>query len=301
MTPYNYNGLDWAGFTYLGPPQIPPEASWVGMTDRDTGVIWYLCFDPCYAGRIALVSADEIPFTKLIVTRVYAPYDGPYIINEGLRLGVRNGHLLFDTQVGSGAAPPWAFDLSGSHNLWLQLYPRSLDNPNTWDHLAYDGIPWFFFGLTDRDTQQVWYVVLDHTSGRIGLLDALNVPGPIRSRVHVYRGFQGPGIGTTGLQLGVRGGRMLFEGSTKQFTLLPSMAFDSWGQVGQAALFAGALVNGQFGIADQLPDHVSYSVVNPVTNECPGGPQSIDSPRVVLVTDEDWIILSDDDEIQIPD
>lgn len=300
---YGYGSPEYSpyGYTYLGPTAVPSDAMYVGMVDRDTGVVWYLCFDPCYGGRIALVDSSEVPFSKYIATRVYEAYDGPYVGAQGLRLGIRNGHLVYDQSPGSEGSPPWAFDLSGNRRLWLYLYPTNHDNPNTWDHLAYDGIPWFFFGLTDRDTGTVYYVVLDHDTGRVGLQQQANVPGPIQSRIHVYPAFQGPGIGQEGIQLGVRGGHMLWEISTKQFVLLQALGFESLGGLTEAALFGGTLLDGQAGVAQQLPDHVTYSVISPIINECPDGPGSYDTPIMVLVTDDDEIILSDDDTIEQPD
>lgn len=295
-------GPFWTNYGYydLGPPQVPPAALWVGMTDRATNSVWYLGFDPCFDGRICLVDASEIPLTKNIVTVVHGPYDGPYVGQYGLRLGVRNGHLLYDSQVGNGASLPAAFDLSGNQQLWLQLHATSVDNPNFWDHLAYDGVPWFFFGLTDQADGSVWYVALDRQTQHVCLLDSLHIPNVIRARTHVYGPLEGPGIGTSGWTLRLRGGHVLAHIGTKQFTLIPAMAFDSWGATTPAALFAGATVTGPFGIADQPPDHVAYSVVVPVTNECPGGPGEIESPEFLLTTDDGEIILSDGGLAQTP-
>lgn len=296
-----------SGYRDLGPNQVPPDALWVGMTDRDTGAVWYMGFDPCFDGRICLVSEDEIPYSKSLVTRVYGPYDGPYIGAYGLRLGIRDGHLVFDQIRGSGGALPAAFDKAGNHQLWLQLYAVAHSNPNNWDHLAYDGAPSVFFGLTDQepyliltDEEGNWlttetgallveplpkvrYIALDHNSGHIIILDNLNVPNVVRSRIKVYPPFDGPPIGTSALRFFLRNGRIGAEIGPEQAVLIPTMAYDSHGDLSQAALFAGANINGQFGIADQPPDHVAYSVVNPIINECTGGPSELEE----FLVDED--------------
>lgn len=285
------------GYTYLGPKSIPPLAPITGMTDRVTGAVWYLTFDPCNGCRLALVPYTSLNLTQLIVTRVFGPYDGPFINSNALRLGVSSGRLVVDHVQMDAGPGPWAFDLSGNKMLWMQLIGVARDNPNAFDHLAYDGVPWLFFGLTDKATGQVYYVGLDHETSRIALFSTLPavIPNTVITRIHVYPANQGPGIGTSSLILGVRNGRLIASIGTKQFVLLTSNAFDSSGIVTQAAQFAGANVDGPFGIADQPPDHLAYSLVNPIINECPGGVLAEDE-IFVLSNDDGSIILSSDDD-----
>lgn len=284
------------GYSYLGPTQIPPLATLCAMTDRTTGAVWYLCFDPCSDCRLALVSQDEIPFSLVFTTRVYGPYDGPFINANNLRIGVNNGRLVADPSPGDSGGGPWAFDLAGNKSLWMQLVGRAYTNPNAFDHLAYESVPYMFFGLTDNTTGTVWYVMLDHSTDRIKITDTLplGIPNAIVARTHVYPKFQGPGFGTSGLMFGMNNGRLVANVGTKQFVLLPTEAFDSIGSLWQAALFMGATVNLQAGIADQAPDHVAYNVVDPTINECPGG------LTVVLSDDEDNPLFDDSGDILTP-
>lgn len=126
------------GYYDLGPVQIPPWAAIVGMTDRATGKVWYLGFDPNSNDRIALV--DKLPLSTLITIRVFGPYDGPFIGSAGLRLGVRNARLVFDTFSGT-AATPKAFNLAGDRHIWMEIKARAVKNPNILDHLTYSAMP----------------------------------------------------------------------------------------------------------------------------------------------------------------
>lgn len=293
----NYPFWDYYGYAYLGPIQIPPLATICAMTDRATNAVWYLCFDPCSDCRLALVPSNQVPFSLVFTTRVYGPYDGPFINSNGLRIGVRNARLLFEVAAGDSGGGPWAFDLAGNKSLWMQLVGRAFKNPNAFDHLAYESVPFMFFGLTDNTTGKVWYVMLDHSTQRVAITDVLpaGVPNAIKTRVHVYGKFDGPGFGTSGLVLGMNNGRMIANNGTKQFVLLPTQAFDSIGSLADAAQFTGATVNLQAGIADQAPDHVAYNVVDPAINECPAG-----SLQVVLTDDENNPLFDDDDGVLTP-
>lgn len=284
------------GYANLGPTQVPPDAIYVGMTDRSTGAVWYLAFDPCNGGRICLVGESYLSVTKVLVTRVYGPYDGPFIMNEGLRLGVRDGHLVFDILPGNSGSPPWAFDLSGNHFLFNFLVPVSQDNPNTWDHLAYDGSPSLFCALTDRDTGTRWFVTLDHDTDRIKLMTGLgNQHSQIRPWVKLYTDpFDGPAIDESGVILGVRGGHLLFDEEARDKVLFSTMAFDSYGAVNRAAQFYVQTLDGQAGVADQLPDHLSYAVIDPVIDECSTA-EAVDDCDFTFIGDDDEFFIRTDD------
>lgn len=110
------------------------------MTDRTTGAVWYLCFDPTNGNRLALV--DTLPRSRLLTVRTFAPYDGPYVGDFGLRMGVDqvNGstHVVFDTNARwDASAGPFGFASDGTRQIYAQLGATSIDNPNGWDHLAY--------------------------------------------------------------------------------------------------------------------------------------------------------------------
>lgn len=280
------------GYSYLGPIQVPPLSSMVAMTDRVTGAVWYLAFDPCQNGRICLLSQSEVPLSTILTVRPYAPYDGPFIGPNGLKLGVSNAHLLFDTAPGDSGGGPFAFDKSGNKQLWMQLAGLAYKNPNQIDHLTYQGVPWFFFGLTDTVTGLVWYVSMDPSTKRIKLIDSLppTLNANVITRIRVYPAFQGPGFGTSGLGLTLTNGHLIANAGTKQFVLIPTLAFQDNSDISQAALFMGANVNGPFGIEDILPDHVAYNIVDPTIDECSGQGDSL----LVLTDEFDNPLFSDD-------
>lgn len=95
------------GYYDLGPIQIPPLPRTFGMTDRQTGTVWYLSYDAAQ-GRLAL--NDTTPQTFV---QIYGPYDGPFLADTGYRLGTRNGRLLYDDNfqlLRDHGPPPWIFD-----------------------------------------------------------------------------------------------------------------------------------------------------------------------------------------------
>lgn len=141
----DWQGLDFMGYAYFGPIQIPPVITTFGMTDRaGTGVVWFLMWD----GEDHLVLTNQPPLafaqaqgSNWGVTApygqnvsVFGPWDGPYFANW--RLGVStaaatdgsgNTHgagtprLQFDTPdpyagapVHNSGGPPWiAPDING--------------------------------------------------------------------------------------------------------------------------------------------------------------------------------------------
>lgn len=98
------------GYFDMGPVQLPPLPPIFGMTDRTTGVVWYLTYNKA-TNHFQLISPN--PFPQGRPAKVYPPFDGPWIGGFGWRLGVNNSHLVFDNIVTpdqDNAGGPWAID-----------------------------------------------------------------------------------------------------------------------------------------------------------------------------------------------
>ena len=114
------------GYADLGPTAIPPRVPLFGLTDRQTGLVLYVGHDSAAdpSSGIHLVSYGTLKALPQQV-KVYAAYDGPWIGNSGLRLGARNGRLVFDTFAGSGsydtAAGPYCQDFQSGRTFWQLL------------------------------------------------------------------------------------------------------------------------------------------------------------------------------------
>lgn len=138
-SPY-YPYWPYFGYSDLGPVQIPPLPQIVGMTDRTTGKVWYLCFDPAVGDRVCLV--DTLPPGMVFRAKVYGPYDGPFIEAYGLRMGVDEvggaPHVVFDTYPGDAAGGPWGFQFTAGNTQTAEILATSLVNLNAFDHLMYE-------------------------------------------------------------------------------------------------------------------------------------------------------------------
>jgi hypothetical protein len=116
-------------FYWLGPTQIPPLPSWIGMTDRVTGVTWWLILAPDF-GHLSLTTQ-----TPVGPQRVFGPWDGPFIGQFGFRIGVSNGHLNFDAFPEQGAGP-FAASMVNKQNI-AGLLMFASKTPSRYDHLLF--------------------------------------------------------------------------------------------------------------------------------------------------------------------
>lgn len=253
----------WYGFWYLGPIQVPPQAPYVGMTDRTTGEIWYLCFDPARDGRISLT--NTIPRSKSIVTRVFGPYDGPFLADYGLLMGVNNAHVVFGPALNSFGPSPYAFDLLGSRVFWGQITPLST-LANQYNHLQYEFVPGIFVGLTDRSTGQLWYAQYQESTGHVSIATTLPpaLPNLIIGMIKIYTNpYDGPALGQGDVILGVRNGHLLWEVRGQvNGPLRPTLAFSDVGLRTPQAQFLTAHVTPPRGVADIPPDHIAFTQVS---------------------------------------
>lgn len=88
------------GAYWLGPIQIPPLPQPFGMTDRATGVVYYLTFS---SDATHLIFSTTPPSSKPI--KIWAPWDGPFVGQFNLRLGISNAHVVVDAFPEEGAGP----------------------------------------------------------------------------------------------------------------------------------------------------------------------------------------------------
>lgn len=119
-------------------PQIPMT---VGLTDRDTGKVWYLKIDPSQIdplGNPRFVLVDTVARWDRVY--VYAAFDGPQL-GRGVRLLMRGGRLGYEQVPGyNGVTAPVIVRGVSNDLLWYQLALPSSEQftgsvPN--DHLAY--------------------------------------------------------------------------------------------------------------------------------------------------------------------
>lgn len=92
------------GYTDMGQIVIPPQPTYIIMTDREDGTLWHLThnttvFSTDGNGYISIT--DSIPTTP--DKFVYGPYDGPYVQERNnlqehtiVRLLIRNGFLGYE-------------------------------------------------------------------------------------------------------------------------------------------------------------------------------------------------------------
>lgn len=125
----------------LHAPGIPPT---IGLTDRDTGTVYYLKVDPAYtdsAGNVRLALVDTIGRADKIGAQVYVAYDGP-MLGRGVRLLVRGGRLGYEVLPGYNVmSAPVIARAVNSDLVWYKLaLPTTVefdgDVPPR-DHLAY--------------------------------------------------------------------------------------------------------------------------------------------------------------------
>ncbi len=136
------------GYYWLGPTQMPSIPSWIGLTDRVTGKVWWLQLAPGQQGlasdQLALEQrhlqlTDQAPGNSK-TSRVFAPFDGPFVGAYGFRLGVANAHLVLDT---FGASGPGPFIRQSNNNLveagllMLKTGVGSGHVDTPYDHLAF--------------------------------------------------------------------------------------------------------------------------------------------------------------------
>lgn len=101
---------EWHSFAKLGPGigrllQVP-----IGLTDRDTGTVWYLyaapqavVAEPPWTGKDRIGISTVPPDSGLTRPRTFAPYSEPHLGDTGVRLIVRGGRLGYDSGPGDGA------------------------------------------------------------------------------------------------------------------------------------------------------------------------------------------------------
>lgn len=89
----------WQGFADLGPIQIPPTPTYLVLTDRADGTLWWLSYNnttdvrPDGFGDVSIISGTT-PNAKQTVT--YAAYAEPYLtqdLGRFARILVRGGYL----------------------------------------------------------------------------------------------------------------------------------------------------------------------------------------------------------------
>lgn len=122
-----------SGYWDLGPILIPPQPAIIGLTDRDTGDIWYLTQDAAFT-RVAVddVLTDVLAGTQFKDVFVYGPNDGPWVWPENtvaavtgpIKLLVRSGRLGFEF-------PAVAQDQGDLPNQ-AKVYTRLLVNQQHW-------------------------------------------------------------------------------------------------------------------------------------------------------------------------
>lgn len=119
----------WLRYFDLGPVQIPPLAQPFGMTDRTTGTVYY----PSIA-----TDGTHIQFTTQAppgTVKIFGPWDGPFVGNYYLRMGIAGGHVVVDTFPAD--AGPGPFIRSGSTPVTLAavLYGVNTLGGAGFDHL----------------------------------------------------------------------------------------------------------------------------------------------------------------------
>jgi hypothetical protein len=88
------------GAYWLGPIIIPPLPMYFGMTDRVTAAVYYLTFS---ADATHLIFSQTPPAHK--PTKIWPPWDGPFVGQFNLRMGISNDHLSIDPFPEQGAGP----------------------------------------------------------------------------------------------------------------------------------------------------------------------------------------------------
>jgi len=126
----------WWNFWWLGPVQIPPLPARFGMTDRADGTVWY----PSISNDgTHIVFSTAAPNSSPI--KIYAAYDGPYVGQYGLRLGINSGRVVVDVFPNFGAGP----FLQGvsSTTIAAVFFAQTLAPgvANGYDHLAFQSAP----------------------------------------------------------------------------------------------------------------------------------------------------------------
>ena len=141
-SPY-YPFFNYYGYTDLGPVAVPPQPPICAMTDRTTGVVWFLGFDPANGNRLTIsTTADTLPFSKLRSYRVFGAWDGPFIESYGLRMGVDNGRVVFEPFPGMDSGPgPYGFQLRNGNTQYAQVGATAIRTPSNLDHLTYAIFP----------------------------------------------------------------------------------------------------------------------------------------------------------------
>lgn len=264
------------GFYDFGAVQVPPLPPISGMINRSDGSTWYLCWSPDQGNRLCL--SNQIPQAYQARTKVYQPYDGPFLEAQGLRMGVANAgplgnaHVVYDqSAIGSSGAGPWGFGVN-TNALAAQVAAVSTNARLIFDHLAYRLTvtrpvistfpPWF--AMYERGTGKIWYFgwQLQGADNRMVLTDEIsNLNGP-RSKVY------GP---NETLWLGTRGYRLSL-----------SLIDDGGGTVNPHISFEQVFYNAQrldsaygFGVDDStealwlqyatVVDHLAFSLIENVT------------------------------------
>jgi len=125
--------------------RVPPRPTTIGLTDRDTGKVWYLKVDPAQtdsAGNPRLALIDTLTYLDQIAAKVYAAYEGPFL-GRGVRLLMRGGRLGYEILSGYNvnSSPVVARGTTLQKDLvWYQLaLPTSEQFTGVvpLDHLAY--------------------------------------------------------------------------------------------------------------------------------------------------------------------
>lgn len=91
-----------SGYTDMGRIRIPPLPKWIGLTDRSTGVVWYLSHNIASPGLdglgyISINDQQPRPDRDWVI---FGPYDGPELAGDAthpnIRLLVRGGYLGYE-------------------------------------------------------------------------------------------------------------------------------------------------------------------------------------------------------------
>lgn len=119
------------GAYWLGPIQLPPLPQYFGMTDRATGVVYYGTFS---ADATHLIFSTSPPTAAPI--KIWPAWDGPFVGQFNLRLGISNAHIIVDAFSEEGAGP--FFITPGNQNQIAGLFATILTpGASDVDHLIF--------------------------------------------------------------------------------------------------------------------------------------------------------------------
>lgn len=131
------------GYYDLGPISVPPIPKRYGLTDRATGVVWYLGSDAAEGSRLVLFLADQLSNIDKVNSYVFGAYEGPLVWQyaRAIRLGVRNGHLVWDVadlpQDQNNYTAAWARDIQSQTVVYYIQMESGYVTVQPGNHLSY--------------------------------------------------------------------------------------------------------------------------------------------------------------------